>query len=107
MRTLSVCLYIILFLNTVSYAQKTFTPTSGAWNTLGNWSPSDELGSADDVLINSGSTLTVDVDARCAFITGTFTPSIGSFEYNSGSAQNVHGATLDSSTDVNFFFNKI
>lgn len=88
----------------VSYAQKTFTPTSGAWNTLGKWSPSGEPSPADDVFINSGSTLTVDVDATCAFTTGTFTPSTGSFEYNSGSAINVRGATLDSSTDVNFFF---
>lgn len=105
MRNLSFCLYIILFLNTVSYAQKTFTPTSGAWNTLGNWSPSDEPGPAEDVLINSGSTLMV--DATCAFTTVAFTPSTGSFKYNSGSSQNVLGATLDSSTDVNFFFNKI
>jgi hypothetical protein len=102
MRTLSVCLYIILFLNMVSYAQKTFTPTSGAWNTLGNWSPVGAQSPTDDVFINSGSTLTVDVDATCAF-----TPSTGAFEYNSGSAQHAHGASLDSSTDVNFFFNKI
>lgn len=105
MRNLFVCFYIILFLNTVSDAQKTFTAATGNWNSSGNWSPIGVPIPAEDVLINSGSTLTV--DATCAFTTGTFSPSTGAFEYYSGSAQHAHGATLDSSTEVNFFLNKI
>lgn len=90
---------LTLLLSISAFAQKTYSgPASGNWNVAGNWSPSGVPTSADDVIIPSGKTVTIDVDAfaKSISVSGTLyldnsyrltvgTSSVnGNFTVNSG-----------------------
>lgn len=87
MRNLFVCLYIILFLNTASYAQKTVTAATGN--------------------SNSGFNSTVTNNVTHTIDTKNQTVNEGAGKVNLGVAWTVPTATLGSSTDANFFLNNI
>lgn len=59
---------LIVLLHTVVFAQKTYNATSGNWNVAANWTPNGVPTSTDDVIIPSGKTVIINVNAEAKSI---------------------------------------
>nr|WP_315178377.1 T9SS sorting signal type C domain-containing protein [uncultured Flavobacterium sp.] len=62
------CTLFLVLVQTVVFSQKTYNVTSGNWNIANNWTPSGVPTSTDDVIIPSGKTVTIDVNAEAKSI---------------------------------------
>jgi hypothetical protein len=61
--------FLVLVQTVVFGATKTYIgPNNGVWNTAANWSPSGVPSSSDDVIIPTGNTVTVNVNAQAKSI---------------------------------------
>ncbi len=72
-------LFIVAFMHSICFSQKTFNATSGNWNVASNWTPIGVPTASDDVIIPSGKTVIVTstVNAESLSISGTLTMNDG------------------------------
>lgn len=62
-------LFILVLVQSTCFSQKTYTGTSGNWNVAANWTPSGVPTATDDVIIPSGKTVAITVNASVKSLT--------------------------------------
>lgn len=98
---------IFILVQSVGFSQKTFIGTSSNWNLASNWSPSGVPTASDDVIIPSGKTVSIPVNAtvKSISISGSLSvadnlvltvgsnTSAGNFTVNSGGSFSMPGGS--------------